>query len=161
MMNWDAIGAIGEIVGAAAVVVSLIYLAVQIRVQNSESRIAGNHAMSEGFRDSIAELSDANLSDIFHRAMGTVDSITDQELLQMFAVSQRILRVWEEAYGLHETGRIDTDLWDAMVRQYASFLGHAGIRHVWDLRKQYYNEKFRAFVDELPASDYRIRLRNA
>ena len=30
-MNWDAIGAVGEIVGALAVVVTLIYLAVQTR----------------------------------------------------------------------------------------------------------------------------------
>ena len=33
-MNWEAIGAIGELLGALAVVVSLLYLAVQIR-QNS------------------------------------------------------------------------------------------------------------------------------
>ena len=30
-MNWEALGAIGEIVGAVAVVVTLGYLAVQIR----------------------------------------------------------------------------------------------------------------------------------
>ena len=30
-MNWDAIGAVGEIFGAIAVFVSLIYLAVQTR----------------------------------------------------------------------------------------------------------------------------------
>ena len=30
-MNWDAVGAIGEMVGAAAVVASLLYLAVQTR----------------------------------------------------------------------------------------------------------------------------------
>ena len=30
-MNWDAIGAVGEIVGAIAVVLTLIYLAVQVR----------------------------------------------------------------------------------------------------------------------------------
>jgi hypothetical protein len=34
-MNWDAIGAIGELVGGAAVLVTLIYLAVQIRQANS------------------------------------------------------------------------------------------------------------------------------
>lgn len=33
-MNWDAIGAVGEIVGALAVVISLVYLASQIRIQN-------------------------------------------------------------------------------------------------------------------------------
>jgi hypothetical protein len=30
-MNWAAIGAIGEIVGAVAVVVTLAYLAIQVR----------------------------------------------------------------------------------------------------------------------------------
>ena len=30
-MNWDAIGAIGEIIGAAGVISTLIYLAIQIR----------------------------------------------------------------------------------------------------------------------------------
>ena len=34
-MNWDAIGAIAEIVGAMAVVVTLYYLAMQVR----ESRL--------------------------------------------------------------------------------------------------------------------------
>lgn len=33
-MDWNAIGAIGEIAGAAAVVISLVYLASQIRVSN-------------------------------------------------------------------------------------------------------------------------------
>jgi hypothetical protein len=31
VMNWEAIGAIGEIVGGAGVIVSLLYLAIQIR----------------------------------------------------------------------------------------------------------------------------------
>ena len=30
-MNWDAIGAVGELVGALAVLVTLIYLAIQVR----------------------------------------------------------------------------------------------------------------------------------
>ena len=30
-MNWEAIGAVAEIIGAAAVMISLVYLAVQIR----------------------------------------------------------------------------------------------------------------------------------
>ncbi len=33
-MNWEAIGAIGEIVGALAVLATLYYLAIQIKMQN-------------------------------------------------------------------------------------------------------------------------------
>ena len=34
-MNWDAIGALAEVFGAAAVLVTLIYLSLQIRQSNS------------------------------------------------------------------------------------------------------------------------------
>jgi len=36
-MNWDAIGAVGEIVGALAVVATLAYLALQVRASTRES----------------------------------------------------------------------------------------------------------------------------
>jgi predicted small secreted protein len=35
-MNWDALGAIGEIIGAIAVLATLYYLAAQIKMQNRE-----------------------------------------------------------------------------------------------------------------------------
>jgi hypothetical protein len=41
MVNWEAIGAIGEVLGAAAVVATLGYLAVQIR---KKSRAVKNSA---------------------------------------------------------------------------------------------------------------------
>lgn len=37
-MNWDAIGAVGEILGALAVFASLMYLAAQIRGQRKQAR---------------------------------------------------------------------------------------------------------------------------
>lgn len=35
-MNWDALGASGEIIGAVAVLVTLYYLTIQIKIQNQE-----------------------------------------------------------------------------------------------------------------------------
>jgi hypothetical protein len=39
-MNWDAIGATGEIVGALVVFLTLIYLAIQIRQNTHATRAA-------------------------------------------------------------------------------------------------------------------------
>lgn len=160
-MNWDAVGALAEIIGAGAVVVSLIYLAAQIRTQNAESRIAGNHAILEGFRNSIADLADPNFAELSHRCLEDVGSLSGQELMQVFAAYQRTLRVWEEAYLLHLDGRLDEELWTGMERQYTSLLAHAGIRHVWELRKDYYSKKFREYVIQLPKSEYRLRADSA
>jgi len=37
-MNWEAIGAVGEIIGATAVVLSLIFLAQRVRQNSSMAR---------------------------------------------------------------------------------------------------------------------------
>jgi hypothetical protein len=48
-MDWNALGAIGELVGGGAVLVTLIYLAVQVR----QSNFAGQR---ESFRGYVSEL---------------------------------------------------------------------------------------------------------
>lgn len=41
-MNWDAIGAVGEVIGAVAVVVSILYLALQINSNTKATRAAAS-----------------------------------------------------------------------------------------------------------------------
>jgi len=54
-LNWEAIG---EIVGALAVVISLLYLAAQIRTQNLESRIAAVHEINQSMINLVSQLQD-------------------------------------------------------------------------------------------------------
>ena len=58
-MNWTAIGAVGEIFGALAVFLSLIYLATQIRQSNNQAR-------SEALRIATVAWADQH-----HKAFGT------------------------------------------------------------------------------------------
>jgi len=46
-MNWDAISAIGEILGAIAVVATLGYLAVQIRQNTTALSVSSFHASTQ------------------------------------------------------------------------------------------------------------------
>src|SRR3954451_22793865 len=48
-MNWDAISAIGQIVGAFGVIVSVIYLAQQVRSNARQTRLASMRMLSEAF----------------------------------------------------------------------------------------------------------------
>jgi hypothetical protein len=155
-VNWEAIGAIGETLGAIAVVISLVYLALQIRTQNVESRLAAMHEISVGFRDSISTFADPQMAELFTRANGGEEPLTESEMLQLVVGIQRIFRVWEEAYGQHLRGRLDADIWEAMIRQYSSYLAAPGYQRVWEMRGRYYNDAFRKFVDELPRTEYTL-----
>ena len=46
-MNWEALGAIGEIIGAAAVLATLFYLAAQIKMQNRQLEKSNDHARAQ------------------------------------------------------------------------------------------------------------------
>lgn len=52
-MNWDAIGAVGEVIGAVAVIVTIAYLARQIRENSNQvrvsSRLSLGHLANEAF----------------------------------------------------------------------------------------------------------------
>jgi len=155
-MNWEAVSAVGEIVGAIAVVGSLIFLGLQIRSQNRESRFAAMHEISEAFRDSISQTLDPGIAEILTKAGQGYDSLTDSEKMVVTGFVQRILRVWEEAYHQHQLGRLSDSIWDVMVTQYAAFMSAEGIARVWSGRKIYYDPAFRSFVDSIQTTQYSI-----
>jgi hypothetical protein len=50
-MNWDAIGAIGEVLGAIAVVMTLLYLAVQVKNAKNATTDATRHTRVSGIQN--------------------------------------------------------------------------------------------------------------
>ncbi len=50
-MNWDAIGAIGEVLGAVAVALTLGYLAIQMKQNAVGMRVAAKQEMTRQFSD--------------------------------------------------------------------------------------------------------------
>jgi hypothetical protein len=59
-VNWEAISAIGQLVGAFAVVVSLIYLANEIRSNARATRLAGMRSTLDAGTSSLTSFT-ANL----------------------------------------------------------------------------------------------------
>ena len=56
-MNWEAIGATGEILGALAVVATLVYLATQVRYAKTAATDANRLARTTGVREMMIEFS--------------------------------------------------------------------------------------------------------
>ena len=85
--NWDAIGAIGEIFGAFAVFISLLYLAVQIRNQNREAKLSATREFSREFSFLADSLTSNDLASIWVRAMSDgVDTLNPVEATQPLVV---------------------------------------------------------------------------
>ena len=105
-MNWDAIGAIGEIIGAIAVIATLLFLAIQIRQGSQSQREANVIARSEavdrvfeqftGFRRLLA--SDADVTRIWLAgcAAESLDAIDENRFFQLASDYLIIIANWEQ-----------------------------------------------------------------
>ena len=156
-MNWEAIGAVGETIGALAVIISLIYVAVQIRAQTREARLQSSYQITEAFREAISSLQDAQRAELTIKALKDVGSLSDSERLQFNAISQRYLRVWEQAHYQFTEGHLDEELWQSIHETYVDLFGEGSIRAVWELRKHAYRQSFRDYVDGLTFRSYQLK----
>jgi len=153
-MNWDAIGAIGEIVGALAVVISLVYLASQIRIQNRESRTASVHQVIEGYRSSIAALHEPEMADIWVRAIGDFDSLTEPQRLRFVVYLTVALRSFEDAYFQWREGRLEAEIWHGLITPLVDLKSTSAFESFWALRRHHFRPEFADYVDTLEAGNY-------
>ena len=81
-MYWDAIAATGEWAGAVAVVVTLIYLALQIRQQNKIAQYSAWQSVIDGFNLALSTaLADKENIALWVRGLDDPDRLTDDEML--------------------------------------------------------------------------------
>jgi hypothetical protein len=68
-VHWEAVGAFGEIIGAAAVVLSLVYLAVQVRQNTGALRAAAAAEAVAAIREFNGRIiDDPEINEIFVKA---------------------------------------------------------------------------------------------
>ena len=98
-MSWDAIGAIGEVLGALAVVISLIYLASQIRTNNKAIKQSSAQEQTRGL-DTIITLLAPNpeLVEIWNRGNADPESLNATELTQYNLVLMHNVSYWETIF---------------------------------------------------------------
>ena len=93
-MNWSAIGAIGELTGALAVVVTLLYLAAQIKHARADSRKALSQARVEGIRELFALATDERINRV---AVKTSEALGTRQPPFVSALIEQVGLTKEEA----------------------------------------------------------------
>ena len=79
-MNWDAIGAVGEVLGAIAVVGTLAYLALQIRQNTERERLSQEFVSNQYFNElRVLIASDPEIAEIEMKGVSDLASLSDLE----------------------------------------------------------------------------------
>ena len=78
-MNWEVIGTVAEIAAAIGVVVSLIYLARQIRQASLDSEVSANQEVSRDYASLLSSVMNDENADAFIKGLNSYDALTPVE----------------------------------------------------------------------------------
>ena len=146
-MNWEAIGAIGELAGAGGVIVSLLYLAFQIRRQNVASRFAAAHelvAQTNEFFSAVAESEE--VATIWVKGIENIDALDRIEKSRFLADVSRTFRSTEGLLYLKLRGGLDLSMWSGIDRCTQDLCKCAGVKAFWSMRSHWYSDELNAYI---------------
>ena len=149
-MNWEAIGAIGEILGAVAVLITLIYLAIQIRLNTLEiraGRVESTLKDQAKYNEFLA--SDADLARIYWTAIEDIDKLNENEKRRWLHLCSIMLRNSEVAYYHHRQGYLPEDIHQSRERWIRLFMGTSGFRWWWKQYASILDPEFVQYVESI------------
>ena len=136
-MDWTAVGAVGEVVGAVAVVATLLYLSLQVREGNKQAELEGLRHTLDGFNEWMDQVvRSKQTASILRRGREGASNLDADEWLQFEYLHIRFLNTLEGWYrSIDQTSR-DPEYRTVQVANLVAavqfFFGHPGTREVWE-----------------------------
>ncbi len=110
-MNWDAIAAVGEILGAIAVVISLLYLAVQIRQNSRAMKGASTHGITQTIQSELRWSFD--YGEAFLKMINDPATLTELEAFKLGEWLTAAMMARQNEFIQYRQNLVDEDVWIA------------------------------------------------
>jgi hypothetical protein len=131
-MNWDAIGAIGEIIGALAVIGSIVYLAIQIRQNSQLLRSAAQDSASIKYSTTISlQAQSPENARVFHHGVLDAETLPPEERSHFFLMMANTFVQMDYTYQLYLDGTLSQERWDQLYETIQYYFSRKGVRYWW------------------------------
>ncbi len=158
-MNWTAIGATGELLGAIGVIASLLYLARQMRSAAEDARRAAAQAVFTNM-NTVYESISANpqVADVFMRGTANLSALRPEETMQFSALLLGFVRCYEEILHYKRRGAVEDWVWESVELVVLPQLTTPGGLEWWAKRRSWFTSVFQAHVAGVLATEAVERL---
>lgn len=148
-MNWDAIGAVGEILGALAVFCTLVYLAVQIRQNTNAVRASGVDAAISKVNDVREALfSNEQLTKIYVQGSKDPESLDEEAIFRYRLLVHNILLAESNVYAQYTLTGLSESNWETQLLIVIRVISTPGGTWFWKNHKYEFEVTFRKEVDD-------------
>jgi hypothetical protein len=148
-MNWDAIGAIGELIGSLAVVITIAYLVIQIRQNNKSAKSVSTNQSRAAAVDVISAITNSTDAITTYTAgLNNRIGLEIHERVRFDLIIFQTLKVTETIFLEYMDGLLTKEQWDAQWRGEKHILQSKGGRESWAVQKTFVSASYMKWVDE-------------
>lgn len=149
MKEWAAIS---EIIAAAAVIISLIFVVVSVNRNTTELQAQNTNDLYDSLREiETVVLADAELAEIVRKVEeGEFDTLDENEIFRYTAYVVQHLSIWEQMYARVTDGSVSEETYVGWKDYFSKFSKQTLPPAIWEKRKAWFTDP--AFQAEVEAA---------
>jgi hypothetical protein len=147
-MSLGELGDLGDFLGGIGVVVTLIYLAVQIRKNTRSVRAASLNSISTSiseFMDRVAE--DPELTKLWFDGLSREVDLSETDNRRFALLLLSLMRRWENAFHQGRAGTLESAAWAGMREGLTTVFSSPGAQAWWIGARGLFSPEFVAFAE--------------
>jgi len=153
-MNVQDLAAVAEIVGGLAVVVSLIYVGLQVSDSTSAIRSTAASDATTAMQSWYLEMgSNRQASDMWFNAMTSPEPLSTHDEFQFMMSMHSVLLGMQNSYLLSKEGTLDAEFREAVTTAIVAVKDLPGMDRFWRQRRGFFHTGFAEYIDGLLGQD--------
>ena len=150
-MSLSALASLGSFVSGFAVLISLIYLALQVRQTERNQQISIRHSRVTRTVELHLALADPAVTDAWLHGSGSPQEITQIELGQYINLCRALFFHFEDSFYQREEGLLNDEAFETVVAGVRLSARSPGWRAAWRLARPNFGGRFLSFMDGVVA----------
>ena len=151
------LASIAEIIGAFAVVISLIYVGIQVNESAGAVRSASANDANVAMQNWYLQIgSNQQTSELVYQALISEEALSNEEEFQFLMMMHAVFLGFQNNYLLAEEGTIDAELRESLTMAISGVRNLPGMERYWRQRKSYLHSGFSEWAEQIFSRDMGI-----
>jgi hypothetical protein len=150
-MSLSDLASLGSFVSGLAVLISLVYLARQVRQTERSQQVAIRHSRVSRIVELHLALADPAVAVAWLHGSGSPQEITQTELSQFTNLCRALFFHFEDSFYQREEGLLNDDAFETVVSGARFIARSPGLRAAWRIARPNFGGRFLGFMDGVVA----------
>ncbi|MCL2450612.1 MAG: hypothetical protein FWD17_16820 [Polyangiaceae bacterium] len=150
-MSLSDLASLGSFVSGIAVLISLVYLALQVRQTERNQQISIRHSRVSRIVELHVALADPAVADAWLHGSGSPEAVTRTELSQFINLCRALFFHFEDSFYQREEGLLNDDAFETVDAGARLIARSPGVRAAWKVQRANFGGRFLAFMDRVVA----------